>query len=129
MIRRPPRSTLFPYTTLFRSRPRLSRKPGVRTGRVAGPRHHLGARRHAHGPPLSGPGGGGAQRTPHALVLAGKAPGRRRPQRHDVSLLAGGAASADATRRTPRIRAPSARDTAHREPQVVPSREIGRAHV
>src|SRR2546422_4055505 len=25
MIRRPPRSTLFPYTTLFRSRPRLER--------------------------------------------------------------------------------------------------------
>src|SRR5256885_16837703 len=25
MIRRPPRSTLFPYTTLFRSRPRPSR--------------------------------------------------------------------------------------------------------
>src|SRR2546425_7097475 len=25
MIRRPPRSTLFPYTTLFRSRPRLDR--------------------------------------------------------------------------------------------------------
>src|SRR5215813_8712509 len=25
MIRRPPRSTLFPYTTLFRSRPRRSR--------------------------------------------------------------------------------------------------------
>src|SRR2546421_9154725 len=25
MIRRPPRSTLFPYTTLFRSRPRQSR--------------------------------------------------------------------------------------------------------
>src|SRR5436190_2396754 len=32
MIRRPPRSTLFPYTTLFRSRPR-----------------HQGARRHAPG--------------------------------------------------------------------------------
>src|SRR5256885_8877008 len=29
MIRRPPRSTLFPYTTLFRSRPRGS-PPGVR---------------------------------------------------------------------------------------------------
>src|SRR2546429_6962720 len=29
MIRRPPRSTLFPYTTLFRSRLRL---PGVRRG-------------------------------------------------------------------------------------------------
>src|SRR3712207_8838444 len=28
MIRRPPRSTLFPYTTLFRSR-RLLRRPGV----------------------------------------------------------------------------------------------------
>src|SRR5436853_3503752 len=26
MIRRPPRSTLFPYTTLFRSRPILSRR-------------------------------------------------------------------------------------------------------
>src|SRR3712207_8545687 len=33
MIRRPPRSTLFPYTTLFRSsRPRLSQTPH-RTGR------------------------------------------------------------------------------------------------
>src|SRR3989337_3610764 len=28
MIRRPPRSTLFPYTTLFRSRPRPGRRPG-----------------------------------------------------------------------------------------------------
>src|SRR5438105_7744753 len=27
MIRRPPRSTLFPYTTLFRSRPTSSRPP------------------------------------------------------------------------------------------------------
>src|SRR3712207_8052392 len=27
MIRRPPRSTLFPYTTLFRSRPRSGRRP------------------------------------------------------------------------------------------------------
>src|SRR5260370_19648548 len=27
MIRRPPRSTLFPYTTLFRSLPRFNRKP------------------------------------------------------------------------------------------------------
>src|SRR2546430_7153987 len=26
MIRRPPRSTLFPYTTLFRSRPRSARR-------------------------------------------------------------------------------------------------------
>src|SRR6266581_7491485 len=28
MIRRPPRSTLFPYTTLFRSRPRRARTTG-----------------------------------------------------------------------------------------------------
>src|SRR2546423_8358269 len=37
MIRRPPRSTLFPYTTLFRSRgdPRRARR-GERAGRVAG---------------------------------------------------------------------------------------------
>src|SRR5690242_20978543 len=38
MIRRPPRSTLFPYTTLFRSRPhRLERK-----------RHHRGHRHPRH---------------------------------------------------------------------------------
>src|SRR3712207_7549769 len=30
MIRRPPRSTLFPYTTLFRSPPALSGQVGVR---------------------------------------------------------------------------------------------------
>src|SRR5260370_29907244 len=30
MIRRPPRSTLFPYTTLFRSR--LAQRPGMRIG-------------------------------------------------------------------------------------------------
>src|SRR5256884_5993101 len=35
MIRRPPRSTLFPYTTLFRSRPRARRRSPGR-GRTAG---------------------------------------------------------------------------------------------
>src|SRR5256885_9889965 len=29
MIRRPPRSTLFPYTTLFRSRPTAALSPGL----------------------------------------------------------------------------------------------------
>src|SRR2546430_6604233 len=29
MIRRPPRSTLFPYTTLFRSPPRIVHRPGT----------------------------------------------------------------------------------------------------
>src|SRR6266404_4256158 len=36
MIRRPPRSTLFPYTTLFRSQPK---RAGVGGGRRSG--HHL----------------------------------------------------------------------------------------
>src|SRR6266487_4868240 len=41
MIRRPPRSTLFPYTTLFRSPP--GRRPGP--GRHRGPRRHRGDRK------------------------------------------------------------------------------------
>src|SRR3712207_8729751 len=40
MIRRPPRSTLFPYTTLFRS---AHRAPRLRLGVGLGPQH---ARRH-----------------------------------------------------------------------------------
>src|SRR2546425_5424334 len=42
MIRRPPRSTLFPYTTLFRSRPRTA-PPGAarpRTRQLLPPRWH-----------------------------------------------------------------------------------------
>src|ERR1039458_5569525 len=41
MIRRPPRSTLFPYTTLFRSRGSAPNRPdrsGWRTSRPGGPR-------------------------------------------------------------------------------------------
>src|SRR2546430_3008487 len=34
MIRRPPRSTLFPYTTLFRSAPDASGGPSNRAGRL-----------------------------------------------------------------------------------------------
>src|SRR3712207_7256158 len=38
MIRRPPRSTLFPYTTLFRSRPRdRSRKNRTSSAEASGP--------------------------------------------------------------------------------------------
>src|SRR3712207_7822762 len=42
MIRRPPRSTLFPYTTLFRSGERVRhrrRRGGARGGRPAGAAH------------------------------------------------------------------------------------------
>src|SRR3712207_6946315 len=35
MIRRPPRSTLFPYTTLFRSARRVLRRGGAARGRAA----------------------------------------------------------------------------------------------
>src|SRR3712207_8243686 len=38
MIRRPPRSTLFPYTTLFRSPPLSSTLSHERTGKGASPR-------------------------------------------------------------------------------------------
>src|SRR5258708_29241998 len=54
MIRRPPRSTLFPYTTLFRS-----------ADRTALPRDgvpHRGDRRHGEVPPRPGsPGGAGGE--------------------------------------------------------------------
>src|SRR5438132_3332931 len=49
MIRRPPRSTLFPYTTLFRSRPTLIRKrrfPGTRSGAVFGKRREPRSEEH-----------------------------------------------------------------------------------
>src|SRR3712207_7282261 len=46
MIRRPPRSTLFPYTTLFRSQLRRLRPPAGRRlpGRVRGPDRAASAR-------------------------------------------------------------------------------------
>src|SRR2546427_10980634 len=52
MIRRPPRSTLFPYTTLFRSR---GAGDGMRRG---GPRRRLLRRAAVRGPPGGLPGGG-----------------------------------------------------------------------
>src|SRR5690349_23624130 len=48
MIRRPPRSTLFPYTTLFRSRRRATvRRPRIAIGAIASP-HEPPARRQRH---------------------------------------------------------------------------------
>src|SRR6266446_9638774 len=46
MIRRPPRSTLFPYTTLFRSlpRPRRDRGPAPSSSRGRSPRVAIGRR-------------------------------------------------------------------------------------
>src|SRR5207247_4957592 len=46
MIRRPPRSTLFPYTTLFRSYPEAAAAP--RAPAQGGPSGHRGARSEEH---------------------------------------------------------------------------------
>src|SRR2546427_1160901 len=51
MIRRPPRSTLFPYTTLFRSRGRAPRRPshpGLRRSGAAKSRVRRAARSEEH---------------------------------------------------------------------------------
>src|SRR2546426_1909970 len=54
MIRRPPRSTLFPYTTLFRSNRRASRSEGLLVGRSVRwtkpprPSHWMGKKKAEH---------------------------------------------------------------------------------
>src|SRR2546427_13245944 len=63
MIRRPPRSTLFPYTTLFRSYTMSSRELHMRAGEPSG------AMRYTSEPPLTPPPGNG--KTP----VAGPVPG------------------------------------------------------
>src|SRR6266480_8080381 len=72
MIRRPPRSTLFPYTTLFRSSRAPRRSPIARPERPAGLRRLLLARRPAARETgllsrgLPGPGDGDSLRRPPA---------------------------------------------------------------
>src|SRR2546422_8457368 len=48
MIRRPPRSTLFPYTTLFRSPRTAMRGDGVRLEKEKPPTSEVGEFAHAH---------------------------------------------------------------------------------
>src|SRR3712207_7684408 len=51
MIRRPPRSTLFPYTTLFRSHRGVPAGPsGIGDGRRVAAGEHLGVSGHGQGP-------------------------------------------------------------------------------
>src|SRR3712207_3897509 len=60
MIRRPPRSTLFPYTTLFRSRRRgrsYGFRPGAHWGRLARTRYRNGSRPDRRGSTERLPGG------------------------------------------------------------------------
>src|SRR2546426_5282426 len=74
MIRRPPRSTLFPYTTLFRSHPSRPRRGGnARALRGADPDAYREGRR---GPPPLGEGlllggGGGRGKRGRARRLGG----------------------------------------------------------
>src|SRR2546427_12926220 len=85
MIRRPPRSTLFPYTTLFRSRYRPARHPrghhlhrGSPAGPVpAGPVLHAGpAVGRAHGPSACL---GAAELSPRRRVARRHRPGLGQP--------------------------------------------------
>src|SRR3712207_7122295 len=81
MIRRPPRSTLFPYTTLFRSRPPLTGPParagpgrwpsGARGRRRPGRPSRRSRRRRRRRPPRSRPP---------------RRPGRRRSEEHTSEL-------------------------------------------
>src|SRR3712207_8860388 len=68
MIRRPPRSTLFPYTTLFRS------------GRAAADAHGVGVRTHAVHRPVAG------LRHAAALVVPAHREGQRRSEEHTSEL-------------------------------------------
>src|SRR2546426_1030608 len=88
MIRRPPRSTLFPYTTLFRSRHRGARwrRRGRRTIFACDREHHDGQGEQnsaAHNPPPRDIESGSAQRTcpvsrPHITRPKGQSSNTRR---------------------------------------------------
>src|SRR5256885_16262401 len=86
MIRRPPRSTLFPYTTLFRSAAHEIRDHGRRAlvGHVVelqalGPRKHLGGEmaRTAHARRAGRDAAGPAARLVHVLLQAARSEERR----------------------------------------------------
>src|SRR5690349_23339546 len=63
MIRRPPRSTLFPYTTLFRSGPVTSPAEAAPRKAAAGAQEPAHRARRVHRPPPRPPGGGDRKST------------------------------------------------------------------
>src|SRR2546422_8166432 len=82
MIRRPPRSTLFPYTTLFRSWPRTGR-PARRRGRRGPPgAPHAARRRPASCAPAVRRGGGPSASSPPRALPAR----RNRSEEHTSEL-------------------------------------------
>src|SRR2546425_11353142 len=77
MIRRPPRSTLFPYTTLFRSRALRVLEPGRPQRRKSRQAHAAARPERAGGEKLAeGPMHGGRDRPVAGLELPGRARGR-----------------------------------------------------
>src|SRR3712207_8013581 len=80
MIRRPPRSTLFPYTTLFRSRPRSRNWP-------AETRHtHSSANRKPDSPPSAGTSRPAASRTTAVEPVGSAARQATRSEEHTSEL-------------------------------------------
>src|SRR3712207_7114291 len=77
MIRRPPRSTLFPYTTLFRSHPQHRNRDDV-GGEMGGGRKHQ-SRRHGgeRRPVEQSPPGGRRTRRPRQRLDRGGGHGQR----------------------------------------------------
>src|SRR5687767_15750520 len=75
MIRRPPRSTLFPYTTLFRSKPRMSRAIAATTAFIL---ETAAAATNPRNPPMS----------KHVILLtdAHEAPAYERSEEHTSEL-------------------------------------------
>src|SRR2546430_12140909 len=80
MIRRPPRSTLFPYTTLFRSWQRGGAARAERLGResLSDPAPHIAPRVHLREPPRIGDEPQLAPRRPHGIG--------ERPEEHTAEL-------------------------------------------
>src|SRR2546426_302768 len=141
MIRRPPRSTLFPYTTLFRSGRRLPRvrlpaggpRPPPRHPHAAGPVASVRRDRPCHG---GGAADGYAARRGGREAHRPSAPGRD-PRTVAVRSLCGGRGRAGTARRRPPPHAvgrdparPHARWRARRHPQgrrgAQPGRRGGR---
>src|SRR3990167_8810006 len=106
MIRRPPRSTLFPYTTLFRSGPRRSARPRARR-RAASPEPRLHPLAHAR------PGGPHVARQPVAPL--GREARQRGVAQPEVVALACGLA-----REVPRARAAAAVDEGGVDDEAAP---------
>src|SRR3712207_7675709 len=88
MIRRPPRSTLFPYTTLFRSEDRTAVPPpgGARAGRLARGRRRVPAAEPADAGGLRPAGGRGARAASAGVRAEAGAPAAARSEEHTSEL-------------------------------------------